>query len=389
LKPTHLNPAAAGMKQLRAIGASVSRHASNAASTLQRRLVTCPLAILLLAMAPGAQAAYSNMFLFGDSLSDSGNNAFVFDYVVAPPGPNRTPVPTARDAFVPEFPYQTGVGGRYSNGPVWAETFASSPHIGGGGALASTSPGGTNYAYGGARVVGPVDPTPTGFPFNLSTQVAGFLAFLGPTPAAADALYVLAGGGNDARDIATAAGQAIANGQDPTPGITAGIAAYAVTLNELVDELQDKGARDIVVWNTPNIGVVPASLAQGPAAAGLAESVAQAMNLALIEVLTTAQDNELAMGVRVFDIFGLLTAATADPAAFGLSNASSACSALVNNVADPLCNAYVFWDGIHPTAAGHQIIAAAMTALVPEPETMALLALGLIGIAATRARKSR
>lgn len=104
------------------------------------------------------------------------------------------------------------------------------------------------------------------------------------------------------------------NGQDPTPGITAGIAAYAVTLNELVDELQDKGTRDIVVWNTPNIGVVPASLAQGPAAAGLAESVAQAMNLALIEVLTTT-NNELAMGVRVFDIFGLLTAATADPAA--------------------------------------------------------------------------
>ena len=45
-------------------------------------------------------------------------------------------------------------------------------------------------------------------------------------------------------------------------------------------------------------------------------------------------------------------------------------------------------DGIHPTAAGHRLIAGAMVAFVPEPGTIVLLALGLFGIVATRKRQT-
>jgi len=78
-----------------------------------------------------------------------------------------------------------------------------------------------------------------------------------------------------------------------------------------------------------------------------------------------------------------------NPGAFGLANATDACSAADNILAcaEDSYN-YFFWDGIHPTAAGHRLLAGAMVAFVPEPGTIALLALGLLGIASTRKRRS-
>ena len=88
-----------------------------------RELLRFAALIVTLAVSTGASAGYSSLFIFGDSLSDTGNNAFVFDLVGEsqgiPPGTLRTPVPTANNSFIPDFPYATSVGGRYSNGPVW------------------------------------------------------------------------------------------------------------------------------------------------------------------------------------------------------------------------------------------------------------------------------
>ena len=63
------------------------------------------------------------------------------------------------------------------------------------------------------------------------------------------------------------------------------------------------------------------------------------------------------------------------PAAFGLTNVADACGA----VATCTPASYLFWDGIHPTAKGHQILANAMFALaVPEPSTWALTLGGMM-----------
>ncbi len=113
-----------------------------------------------------AYAGYSNLFIFGDSLSDSGNNAVVL-------APNVTPVPISGNAFIPTFPYASG---HYTNGQVWAQSFALSLGL-------SANPsilGGTDYAFGGART-GPLTPNPfpgglfNPFPPSLETQVAFFL----------------------------------------------------------------------------------------------------------------------------------------------------------------------------------------------------------------------
>src|SRR3954453_3014417 len=66
--------------------------------------------------ASDAHAGFSSLYVFGDSLSDSGNNAVVFE-------PKVTPVPIPGNSFIATFPYASG---RYTNAEVWAQILASS-----------------------------------------------------------------------------------------------------------------------------------------------------------------------------------------------------------------------------------------------------------------------
>src|SRR5215813_12280424 len=108
-----------------------------------RFLLATILALGCLATATTHASAYSALYIFGDSLSDSGNNAIVL-------APNTTPVPISGNDFIPTFPYASG---HYTNGPVWAQDFAAVLGL-------SASPsrlGATNYASGDART-GPLNP---------------------------------------------------------------------------------------------------------------------------------------------------------------------------------------------------------------------------------------
>jgi outer membrane lipase/esterase len=175
---------------------------------------------------------------------------------------------------------------------------------------------------------------------------------------------------------------AIFGGADLFATAAATAAAFAADIGTIVDELQAAGAQHIVVWNTPNLGITPAVSVGGPQAQFVGSFVADAMNDAL--ALRLAGE----AGVATFDIFGFGSAAAADPGAFGFTNATDACGAVV--AAD--CSKYFFWDGIHPTTAAHQLVAdqfALVTASIPEPETYALLAIGLVAVVlqARRAKK--
>lgn len=303
------------------------------------------LAAVLLAGAAGlAQAApFSSVYVFGDSLSDSGNNALVL-------GGLTTPVPISGNAFVPAFPYASG---RYTDGAVWAQAFAAYF----GTSAAPSLAGGTDYAYGGART----GPSGAVFPPNLVDQVAQFLTPLGPGGTVpGDALFVIAGGGNNARDALAAVGA----GADPAATLLSTVAGFVTDTLAMVSQLTAAGADDIVVWTAPNIALAPAVQALGsPAASVFATTLAASMNQSLAMALAPYVD------VRLFDLAGLLEDLTSDPSAFGLANASDACAALA--ACDP--SAYLFWDGIHPTSAGHALIARGMIALVPAPGSLALV----------------
>jgi outer membrane lipase/esterase len=300
-------------------------------------------------LATTSACAFSGLYVFGDSLSDSGNNASVI-------GINATQV-INNNSYIPTQPYASGT---YSNGPVWVNSFAAG--LGLASFAAPSLAGGGDYAYGGAKTA--VDGTFFNFPPSTKTQVNGFLAPLASVPATA--LYVVATGGNDARAVA----DAIAGGAAPGPTIAAAAAAYALNVGNIVDALQAKGASNIVVWDTPNLGKAPAVTAGGPLASALGTQIAMSFNAALATRLSTEA------GVLTFDVFGVFNTIAASPATYGLTNISDACGAVAG------CDAskYLFWDGIHPTAKGHTLLANAMLAVVavPEPSTMLTLVAGLL-----------
>jgi phospholipase/lecithinase/hemolysin len=58
-------------------------------------------------------------------------------------------------------------------------------------------------------------------------------------------------------------------------------------------------------------------------------------------------------------VFGILHEIVAAPARFGLTNVTGPCIRL-NVTAHAFCERpgkFLFWDGIHPTVAGHRILA--------------------------------
>lgn len=311
--------------------------------------------ILAFAGSPAAATTYTSMVVFGDSLSDDGNNALT----IGTPSQSIT-----GNSYVPTFPYASRV---YSNGPVWATDAAQQLGL----TLAPSKAGGTDYAYGGATAGGPV-----GFPFSLLTQASQYLTSTG-NAASSSALYVVAGGGNDARAAISAI---IANPSSAPTTIAATAASFAANILTIVNELNAAGAQHIVVWDTPNLGLAPAVVAGGGGSLGTL--LAETMNADLAALLAGKTD------VSTFDIFGLGTSIALDPSAFGFTNVTDACGA----VAGANCNNYAYWDGIHPTAAAHEVIADAFVdevTGVPEPSTWAMMILGFVGVGSMAYRRKQ
>jgi outer membrane lipase/esterase len=322
------------------------------------------LVFVLLTLASGVAQAlpYSNLVIFGDSLTDSGNNAVVIDSRVPPLDPSRTSTPIASSAFIPSLPYASN---RYSNGAVWVEYLATKLGL----SAAPSVLGGTNFSFGGART----GPAGSSFPFSLTDQVQFFLGGVGGA-APGDALYIVAGGGNNARD---AAQLALIDG-DPT----AIIEAYVNDIATILTQLSGAGARDILLVNIPNIGLTPAIQSFGAGAAAGASAIAAAMNAALSGALASLLP-ALPSDVKVFDFFTAFTNVVTNPGAFGLTDATSACAFVAACLANP--DTTLFWDGIHPTTVGHRLVADAVFAsAIPEPSSLALLLIVAFGFVARR-----
>lgn len=332
----------------------------------------CTLALGVCTMVPAH--AYSDLVIFGDSLSDTGNVGLALQAAGFANASLGYPQPVT-NSYIPSAPYP--ITGAYfpavfSNGPVWATDFAAALGLS---ATASLLPGagGTNYAFAGARVTKGLaqgQDVP-----SLIEQYGMYLLGMGPVKA--DALYVVAGGGNDARDILAA----LPTSSNAAKTIGDGAISFAMGVDFIVEGLQAAGARNILVWDVPNLGITPAVRAMGDAAIDAGMATSFAMSSALNAMLADDPD------VMRLSVFGLTSMVAANPAAFGFANATDACGGAA---AGTDCDTYFFWDGIHPTAQAHRLLADRMIAVaVPEPETYALMALGLVavGFAARRRRQ--
>lgn len=292
--------------------------------------------VLAVAVLCCGAAQAGELYLFGDSLTDSGNNA-----VLTHGGdPNQV---IAGNYYVPTYPYASGV---YSNGRVWASHFAAVLRLHEG-AVPSLL-GGDDFAFGGARAATDIDVP------SATTQLSLFLAR--GVKVHGDDLFIIAVGGNDLRDTLSAVSAAAAGDPSTIPGIV-GTAAqnFAAAVGAMVDTLQARGARHILVWNTPNLGLAPAVRFQDALyptlhVAATATQIAGAFNGALAARLARER------GVTVFDLFGTVGDFVAHKEKYGFVNVTDAAGAVPG--VDP--DTYLFWDGIHPTAHGHAALARAV-----------------------------
>lgn len=309
------------------------------------------LAFSLLIPASAFALPYSALYIFGDSLSDSGNVAALTSSTQ--PGPN-TAYTQAR--FTNESNYADGLAAQLG--------LSAAPSL----------LGGTNFAFGGARTSSHPDLGPNA---SVLGQVSTFISQ--PGSADANALYVVLGGANSVRDAIVTF--------DPATAVSA-----ANDITFAINALYNEGARHFLVGNSPNLARVPAiNGLNNPALSGFATSMSTLFNTVLSNNLDTRMVTDLGIDIRRLDIFAILEDVVTNSAAYGFTNPTGQCYTgddqgyTTPPIAAPglTCtnpNSYVFWDYIHPTSATHSILAARAFAAVPEPATLALLFAGCIAL---------
>jgi phospholipase/lecithinase/hemolysin len=275
--------------------------------------------------------AYTALFAFGDSLSDAGND-FLIDGGTDPVSPY----------------YQ----GHFSNGLTWVEDLSNMLGLG---TLTPSLAGGNDFAFGGAET-GPTALEGVN-PGDLLFQVAQY-AVLHPTPVGG-ALYTLDIGGND---IFKALDEFHAGQISPGMAGTAIAEAEANTVHA-VESLFALGARNLLFYEVPDLGLTPHLSAEGPAWQNLASAVAMSFNQTVLSDLEH-------LGLKVYDVptYADLDLVASNPASFGpqygitftnVTNmgwtgnfTSSSSGNLSSGYQD-----YLFFDSFHPTALAHQLTA--------------------------------
>ena len=189
---------------------------------------------------------FSNLYVFGDSLSDTGN-------LLGTGAPRPFP-----------FTGLSYLGDRFSNGPLWVEHLAQglglSPQ-----AAAPFIYGGNNFAFAGAQ---------TGiYPALPADQIPGVLAQVGgiwaPTrtgPTDANALYVVVAGGNDMRN---ARSFFTSNSLVDIAGRQQAAVNAITNLANTLGLLAQLGAKNILVATLPDLGITPEAALTGLQAAAI------------------------------------------------------------------------------------------------------------------------
>ena len=305
-------------------------------------LVTIIVGILL--SSTGWAALFGNIVAFGDSLTDNGNL-----YVA-----------TEATGAKPSAPYYSN--GRFSNGQVWVEylsTFLSGNHL-------------EDYAYGGA-VTG--TGTGDGVP-GLLSQVDAYTTHDAATDKS-NTLFTVWAGPNDFFNAL----------QSSTPDLPS-VAEHAISnIIQALDLLEKSGAAQILVPNMPDLGKTPEF--NSTAASGFVSGQVLQFNALLDSALTMFEANSPDTRLYRLDVYSLL--GDLQVGDYGLENITEQCLDPSDVVGSYLAaDAYLFWDGVHPTSRGHLILAneafGDITTAVPLPPAVWCLASGLAGLLALRRR---
>lgn len=318
-------------------------------------------------------AKFTSLYVFGDSLSDTGN-IFTATGGAIPPSP----------------PYFEG---RFSNGEIWVDKLADKLGLESPTLVTKLQPGvptnGINYAFGGATTTdqNTIALTPSfGIPEPLQPQLLSLeqqiQAFTAQNQSAdPNALYILWAGSND---------------YNITEGTFTPFTDTDTTINNLDNALANlatTGVKNVMLINLANLGDTPLARRVDTS---LIPGTTQRLN-----DLTAKHNQELSglvdkyqtnLNIIPVDVNSLFKNASLD-----FTNAIEPCLASL----DPLIvcnnpNEYVFWDLQHPTTVAHERLAdLAFKSIpkhekVPEPgNMMGLVGLGAVGIIGAVKRKQK
>ncbi len=317
---------------------------------LGSRILTVLFAVSMVSTAVAGQPNYAAMYVFGDSLSDTGN---VFAATTA-----QQLVPAIPPSITP---YATYWKGRFSNGPVAVEylwklvsrknSAGLQPFVVAGGVDEKSS---VNFAFGGSAS-GIQNPTPTGFSVpGLVGQVGLYTKALEKKKSSPNALYVVWSGSNDYVQNIT---------YDP----------YVVVGNieKSIRALYDTGAHDFLVPNLPDLGRTPLVKAQG---ASVQLTLLTKSHNALLAATLDSLDKLPGIKIIRLDVFalgenvvtnGLVNADV--PALAFLSPGTGAVDCLFRNPSTcvdvpqvDFLAPFLYWDVLHPTTQMHSVIGTAM-----------------------------
>lgn len=309
-------------------------------------------------------ASYEDIYVFGDSISDTGN-AFA-----------------ASGNTFPPYPYY--FNGRFTNGYNWIDELAKkldidSPTLYADVVNGTTPKNGINFAFGGATTT--QANTVTNDFFGLSQEISAFQSYLNQTQQLADpdALYVFWFGANDYLPTDSTNFEPFT-----TPDQT------LANVSNALQTIASLGAKNILVLNLPKLGNTPLALDLDKSIPGTTDTLnalTQEHNDGLSQIIKDLnQDPVLDLNIISLDVDPILD----DISKLGFTNTTEPC---FNKITLTICanpDEYLYWDEIHPTARAHKIFAGAALAAIPEPSpALGMLALGALSAAGVLKRRQK